>query len=62
MGRGGQGRYEVLRPKRSSLAARVPAADVQCVSFLASLLTVDPSLRPTAAQALQHPWLAAQPE
>ena len=27
--------------------------------FVRHLLTVDPKLRPTAAQALKHPWLAA---
>lgn len=55
-----QGQYDVLRPKRTTLAARVPPADEACIEFLSTLLTVDPSLRPTAAQALQHPWLAEQ--
>ncbi len=54
-----QGLYDVLRPKRTSLKARVPAADEGCTAFLSALLTIDPSQRPTAAQALQHPWLAA---
>lgn len=52
-----QGLYDVLRSKRTSLKARVPAADDGCIDFLSSLLTIDPSARPTAAQALQHPWL-----
>lgn len=55
-----QGQYDVLRPKRTTLKARVPAADDGCIDFLSALLTVDPSLRPTAAQALQHPWLAGE--
>ena len=53
-----QGMYDVLRPKRTSLQARVPAADDRCLDFLASLLTVDPSARPTAAAAMSHPWLS----
>ena len=52
-----QCRYEYLRPKRTSLAARVPEADPGCLDFLASLLSVDPDRRPSAEQALQHPWL-----
>ena len=54
---GGQGRYEILRPKRTSLRRRVPEADAGALTFLRSLLTVDPALRPTAEQALAHPWL-----
>jgi len=47
-----------LKPKRTSLAARVPGADPECLSFLDALLTVDPAARPSAAAALAHPWLA----
>ena len=56
-----QGRYEILRPKRTSLRRRVPEADAGALAFLKALLTVDPAQRPTAAQALQHPWLACAP-
>lgn len=52
-----QGRYELLRPKRTNLKYRVPEADQGCLEFLNALLTVDPKKRPTAVQALQHPWL-----
>ena len=52
-----QQRYELLRPKRTSLAARVPKADPACVSFLEALLSIDPDCRPTAEEALLHPWL-----
>ncbi|KAK9821720.1 hypothetical protein WJX81_003748 [Elliptochloris bilobata] len=51
------GRYEILRPKRTSLRCRVPEADAGALAFLHALLTVDPALRPTAEQALAHPWL-----
>ncbi len=53
-----QGVYDVLRPKRTSLKARLGISDEAALDFLGSLLTVDPSLRPTAEQALAHPWLA----
>ena len=29
-----------------------------CKSFIRTLLTVDPDLRPNASEALEHPWLA----
>ena len=52
------GRLTVLRPKRSSLAARVPGADAGALSFLEKVLAVDPGSRPSAEEALKHPWLA----
>ena len=51
------GQLEFLRPKKTSLARRVPQADAGMLDFLGCLLQVDPSRRPTAAEALQHPWL-----
>ncbi|KAL4424107.1 hypothetical protein ABPG75_001408 [Micractinium tetrahymenae] len=54
------GRYEFLRPKLTSLTRRVPQADEGMLAFLKYLLQVDPSKRPTAAEALQHPWLHQQ--
>eukprot|EP00891_Asterochloris_glomerata_P002378 jgi/Astpho2/2378/Aster-05636 len=51
------GRYEFLRPKRTSLRQRLHNVDQGFVDFVSSLLCVDPHLRPTAEQALQHPWL-----
>lgn len=53
-------RYEFLRPKATSLARRVPQADEGMLAFLKALLQVDPTKRPTAAEALQHPWLQQQ--
>lgn len=52
-----QGRYELLRPKRTSLKYRIPEADEGCIEFLSCLLSVDPHQRPTAREALEHPWL-----
>ena len=52
-----QGRYEILRPKRTSLAHMVTDLSEGFVTFLGSLLSVDPRQRPTAEEALAHPWL-----
>lgn len=51
----------ILRPKPTSLAARSHADDPLFLSFVGSLLSVDPEHRPTALQALKHPWLATDP-
>ncbi len=51
-------RYELLTPKRTSLRHRVPDADPGLLHFISYLLHVDPHKRPTALQALQHPWIA----
>ena len=48
----------VLQPKRCSLRHRLPGADVGFLSFVGDLLQTDPAKRPTAAAALQHPWLS----
>jgi serine/threonine protein kinase len=50
-------RFELLLPKRTSLRHRVPCGDEGFLDFLAYLLTVDPAARPTAEEALGHPWL-----
>lgn len=52
-------RYELLIPKRTSLRHRVPLGDEGFVDFLSYLLTPDPGERPTAEEALAHPWLRA---
>ena len=51
----------ILRPKRTSLRARCHTDDQLFLSFVGSLLSLDPDERPTAQQALQHPWLATDP-
>ncbi len=39
------------------VAGRMPTADAGLLEFVSYLLTVDPRKRPTAAEALKHPWL-----
>eukprot|EP00899_Mesostigma_viride_P013059 jgi/Mesvir1/21754/Mv04159-RA.1 len=51
------GQYEILHPKLSSLAHRVPQADKELLDFMSQLLQVDPDKRPSAEEALAHPWL-----
>ena len=53
----GVGRLEYVIPKATSLSDRVDIAGDLFLDFLKSLLTFDPAQRPTAAEALQHPWL-----
>lgn len=53
-----QKRVQILLPKRSSLRQRMRTNDDQFVNFLCCLLKIDPEERPTAVQALRHPWLA----
>ena len=57
---GAPARAALLRPKRTSLGARVRGADAGALSFLAALLTVDPTKRPSAAEALTHLWLSVE--
>lgn len=59
----------LLSPKRTNLRIRLgpaklppgPSTDL-LLDFLAAVLSVDPDRRPTAAQALRHPWLAEMEE
>lgn len=53
-------RYELLVPRKTSLRHRVPDADSGLVDFVAFLLNVDPHKRPSAEEALCHPWLQHQ--
>mmetsp|Transcript_68350 Transcript_68350/g.193685 ORF Transcript_68350/g.193685 Transcript_68350/m.193685 type:complete len:753 (+) Transcript_68350:41-2299(+) len=54
-----QQRIQLLLPKRSSLRQRMRTDDEEFLDLLACLLRVDPAERPTAKEALEHPWLAA---
>lgn len=49
---------EYLLPKKTSLAHRLPMGDQGFVDFVGYLLQVNPANRPTAADALKHPWLS----
>eukprot|EP01068_Selenidium_serpulae_P016172 Selendium_serpulae@DN6274_c2_g1_i1.p1 len=49
--------YRILVPKSSSLEQRFRVNDAKFVDFIRSLLQIDPCQRPTALEALKHPWL-----
>lgn len=49
--------YFAIKPKRTSLKARLKCEDDEFVDFLSSLLIVDSEKRPTAHEALKHGWL-----
>ncbi|KAE8681527.1 hypothetical protein F3Y22_tig00111330pilonHSYRG01276 [Hibiscus syriacus] len=51
-------RLEYLIPKKTSLRHRLPMGDRGFVDFVAHLLEVNPKKRPSAAEALKHPWLS----
>ncbi|KAL7153591.1 hypothetical protein ABFS83_04G179700 [Erythranthe nasuta] len=48
---------EYLIPKKSSLRHRLPMGDQGFVDFVSHLLEVNPNKRPSASEALKHPWL-----
>lgn len=50
-------RIQLLLPKRSSLRQRMRVEDEAFEDFLEFLLRIDPAQRPSASEALQHPWL-----
>lgn len=58
----GEGRYNLYSPKRTNLRIRSGCQDPLFLDFLTALLSLDPAKRPTAAQALRHPWLAVEYE
>mmetsp|Transcript_66470 Transcript_66470/g.118019 ORF Transcript_66470/g.118019 Transcript_66470/m.118019 type:complete len:672 (-) Transcript_66470:964-2979(-) len=46
-----------LKPKQCQLRHRIGSDDELFIDFVSSLLHLDPSKRPSAAEALRHPWL-----
>lgn len=50
-------KVQILVPKKSGLSYRLRTTDLYFLDFVRCLLRVDPTKRPTAAEALQHPWL-----
>ncbi len=51
------GKIQLLVPKKSSLKHRLRTNDVYFLDFVRWLLELDPAKRPTAREALSHPWL-----
>ncbi|XP_018457313.1 uncharacterized protein LOC108828204 isoform X2 [Raphanus sativus] len=51
-------RLEYLIPKRTSLRHRLPMGDKGFTDFVAHLLEINPKKRPSASEALKHPWLS----
>jgi len=52
-------RLHLLVPKKTSLAQRMRTESKEFLDFLECLLQLDPAKRPTAAEALHHPWITA---
>ncbi|XP_042500475.1 uncharacterized protein LOC122078529 [Macadamia integrifolia] len=51
-------RLEYLITKKTSLRHRLPMGDQGFIDFVAHLLEINPKKRPTASEALKHPWLS----
>ncbi|XP_068305759.1 uncharacterized protein [Pyrus communis] len=51
-------RLEYLIPKKTSLRHRLPMGDQSFIDFIAHLLEINPKKRPSASDALKHPWLS----
>ncbi|KAJ1697253.1 hypothetical protein LUZ63_005765 [Rhynchospora breviuscula] len=51
-------RLEYLIPKKTSLNHRLAMADKGFIEFVGYLLEINPKKRPSASEALKHPWLS----
>lgn len=51
-------RLEYLIPKKTSFRHRLPMGDQGFIDFVAHLLEINPKKRPSASEALKHPWLS----
>ncbi|XP_047316004.1 probable serine/threonine-protein kinase clkA [Impatiens glandulifera] len=51
-------RLEYLIPKKSSMRHRLSMADQGFIDFVVHLLEINPKKRPSASEALKHPWLS----
>lgn len=54
--------FVLLHPKKSSLEKRLRSPDAGFVSFVSALLSLDPAVRPSAREALEHPWFKQEYE
>ena len=50
-------KIHILVPKKTTLKARVKVDDAYFLDFVRWLLEVDPTKRPSAREAMNHPWL-----
>ena len=53
-------KIHVLIAKKTTLKQRLQCQDAYFLDFVRWLLEIDPLRRPTAKEALQHPWLTEQ--
>ncbi|XP_028803742.1 dual specificity tyrosine-phosphorylation-regulated kinase 2 isoform X2 [Neltuma alba] len=49
---------EYIIPEESSLEQHLQVTDTLFIDFVRCLLSINPKTRPTATQALRHPWLS----
>ncbi|OVA02699.1 Protein kinase domain [Macleaya cordata] len=49
---------EFIIPEESTLEDHLQVSDIGFIEFIKDLLETNPSRRPTASEALQHPWLS----
>ncbi|XP_071732756.1 uncharacterized protein [Rutidosis leptorrhynchoides] len=50
---------EYIIPQETSLEEHLQISDTLFLDFVKSLLEINPQKRPTASEALQHPWLSS---
>ena len=50
-------KIHILISKKTTLKSRLQCQDAYFLDFVTWLLEIDPLKRPTAKEALQHPWL-----
>jgi len=50
-------KLQLILPKKSNLKARLHSDDAMFIDFVKCLLEVDKEKRPTAKEALTHPWI-----
>ena len=50
-------KIHILVPKKTTLKHRLKCDDPYFVDFVRWLLEIDPTKRPSAKEAMNHPWL-----